>query len=105
MKLLFLDKHGHPLTKEEWRSLIRQPHYVRLHKSPAQDRVVETTWLGVAADYEAKPGIFVTRVLVHAPKGARKFKDVAPPLFTDSETAATRRHWELVNEYGGVVQS
>jgi hypothetical protein len=59
----YLNKDGEPISRDLWWKLFRNPGYSDITRSRVSDTfVVETSWVGVACDWETPPKIFVTIV-------------------------------------------
>lgn len=63
--MLYLDRRLKPLTTFDWNTLIRDPNYTTIEKAKVRSLTVETSWVGIAPDWEQPPKIFLTVVYRH----------------------------------------
>lgn len=59
----YLNKDGDRISRETWDKLYRDPGYADLHRTRVTENLlIETSWVGVAAEWESPAKIFVTIV-------------------------------------------
>ena len=57
----YFDRDGRSISQSEWHDLFRQWDYGRVNETRIDSGTVDTSWVGMACDYERKPMIFLTR--------------------------------------------
>ena len=66
---------GKPLTKKQWEEAYLAPNYTHIRSTKlAEDVSVETSWVGVAAEWEKVPKIYVTLLRTQDAALAKKAK-------------------------------
>lgn len=74
--MTYTDRKGDPMDREVWRGKIADPHYALVERTHVDCLLIETTWLGLASDWEKPPGaLFLTEVKEMGKSGWRTIEE------------------------------
>ena len=92
-------RSGMKISKERWEALARDPHYCVLLEHRSGRVWVQTSWLGVAAEFEDVPGIYVTTARREGKD--EKWTDLGEPTWSPNLRQAREAHARAVQQVLG----
>ena len=93
----YFNRDGEPINSLVWARLLRDPKYATVKAVRREVCEVVTSWVGVAADWETVPQIFLveSRQLVRSVVDGKEQRDMEPlrdPTWCTTEQLALAEH-------------
>jgi hypothetical protein len=95
----YFDRSGEQIKLPRWQELIRDPGYTTVLEDETPQRALHTCWIGVMADIEKIPLLFLTEYdeLRHEKDGYRW--ETVESVWHTTEEGAIAEHHGLVQQY------
>ena len=88
----YLNKDLKEITLTVWRKLYDSARYTIIERHQDKKLLLETSWVGVAANYESPPRIFLTRAINIGSSNKSEFRTVLSDIWSPTIDEARSQH-------------